>query len=746
MKALLPMPSRISKALVVGATVVLLLGAAIFGWRVANVSRALLERGIAATTGASVSLESGGFTLWQGLTLWATNFRVAWPEGSTNIEGRSLIVSVELLPLLERRVVVRQIVMEQGGVVFDERPVLTVKDHLERLPLVDLSRAGFGLKDVTLRYGGAPSSQGGEQGLSLEALTLQASPREGPHASISFSFSAENSGAGGPLPAWMPRVGGKGRLLLQGSEIVFDETVLSLGDLQVSGAGRWRLTEERFTLSGSQWSVQDVSFSLNGHAVVAGPGLTYLLHLSAPEVATSALRTVPPLVSLWSRADSLTTAGGAVGVELTLRPGKVDGTLTLHGVTHRLDDRLPPVTLTGSVAVENQNLELRKIQGRIGESLFDIEGRLEDALSSQWSMEVGIRSTLLFPSALVLVPPEITEGIETAGTVPVTGRLLATADGASLEISVALEGVERFDLFPLRKRTDSSGWLKTRTFWEAGKEVSTEIELSLSRGEVFSLPAEDLSAHALLEGGALEAESVRFSLDPGTVEGRARIESSIVEAEFRVREGEANVFVSRLLGAPDRFYGKLSMDVHLRNAGTSGRELLRGATGSIELVVENGRLEEMDLPARLLQMATLTHEGVVDFNFSRTFKALSPEPIDHFELLSARFDIADGVARTENLVFVAHNLGLQGKGTVDLASGAIDFLVEGQVPKETEDHAGLIDRAVGVIRIGKVLDLLRKIPGLDVVLGEIEKEHVFRLKLTGNLEGEKNVTDFAWVH
>jgi len=79
---------------------------------------------------------------------------------------------------------------------------------------------------------------------------LQASRQEDPDVSVSFAFSAENAPAKGLLSPGMPRVGAKGRLLLRGSEIVFDETVLSLRNMQLAGAGRWRLTEEGLTLSG----------------------------------------------------------------------------------------------------------------------------------------------------------------------------------------------------------------------------------------------------------------------------------------------------------------------------------------------------------------------------------------------------------------------------------------------------------------------------------------------------------------
>lgn len=95
---------------------------------------------------------------------------------------------------------------------------------------------------MTLRYGRLLSAPGGEHALRFHDLTLQLSREEGTDVLALLRFSVANlrAEATGPLPRWMPQVTEKGRLRLQAGEMIFDKTVLHLGDLQVRGKGRVR--------------------------------------------------------------------------------------------------------------------------------------------------------------------------------------------------------------------------------------------------------------------------------------------------------------------------------------------------------------------------------------------------------------------------------------------------------------------------------------------------------------------------
>ena len=63
------------KILFIGVAAFCVLGAAVSVWWIADISRVLLEKGLAAVTGASVQIESVSFTLTEGLALRARHFQ-----------------------------------------------------------------------------------------------------------------------------------------------------------------------------------------------------------------------------------------------------------------------------------------------------------------------------------------------------------------------------------------------------------------------------------------------------------------------------------------------------------------------------------------------------------------------------------------------------------------------------------------------------------------------------------------------
>jgi hypothetical protein len=565
------------KILFIGVAAFCVLGAAVSVWWIADISPVLLEKGIAAATGASVQIDSAGFAFTEGLAVRARHFRAVWPDGSVSIDVHALVLSVELFPLLRRRLVVRRVALEEGEIALG-------KDFLSGrragvLPL-DLGGAGLELKDVTLRYGRLLSAQGGEHALQFHDLTLKLSREEGADVFALLSFSAANLPAEGPQPKWMPQLTGKGKLRLSEREVIFDETVFRVADTQVEGKGRVQWTEKGITIGASQWVGHGVPVSLTGQVAWNRAGLTYTLHLSAPEIALATLRVIPPLRSLWSEESPLATASGSVGVQLTLHPQKTAGTVTLHAVTFSPDNRFPPITLTGPVAIEGGRMNMRGIQGQIKEIPFEIEGSMEGVGSSAWSLGAEFHSSLPFPQALTLLPLDVGGQMVLAGKVPLQGKIAITPGRGSVEASAPLQDLERLELFQLRNVVRSSGWVKIKTSWEAGHDVSSDMELALSAGEFFTLPVKEVSVQASLKGGALEVPRLRFQLDQGVAEGRARLASSTVDLELRVRDAQANTVLSRLFGLSDRLYGTLSLDVHLSGPGSSKEEFLRGARGA----------------------------------------------------------------------------------------------------------------------------------------------------------------------
>lgn len=696
---------------------------------------AFVQRRMSEAIGAPVELASARVTLTGGPGLWVRELSAVRPDGSLRLRARSLLVSLKLSSLLPPRFVVTEVRVEDGVVEIADATVLP---SLVRTPSAELAAARFRLKDVELRHG--------MHAVKLHELMFDRA--EVPAKAFVLSFAAENPRPeiGRPFPHWLPRISGHLRLRLEGDEVVLEDVSLSDDNAMVTGAARLRVTEQGVTITRSRWQAPFGRFSATGRFPWRESGLPWQVDVAAIETDVRSLRAAPLLASVWPRTGPLATADGAITASLVVEPAGAATRMTLRSFT--LDPRAgaPRLELAGRLDVEGSDVALRDFQGRVGGMPVTAEGALVGAGSRQWSLDGSFQTVLAFPRALDVVAPGAAGGaIALGGNVPVRGGLSLTSAGGSLRVEARAEDFERLDFSELRKTAGASGRLAATTSWRGGGGWSSTVDFSLSVAEVASLPVRDLSAQAVVDAGRVDVRELRFRLDGGSAEGRARVEPSATEIALRVRGAEADTVLGALAGLGGRLFGRLSLDLDLLAVPGRRDEMLRRARGVVELVVEDGRLEGVELPGRLLQLATLAHEGMTDFNLDRTLRTVRPEPIDHVELLSGRFEIADGVARTDNLVFVAHNLGLQAKGTIDLARRTFALAVEGQVPKVGRDHTGWVRRTMAKIRLGEAVDVVRRIPGLDVLLGKVEKEHVFRLRVTGELSGETRASDFSWV-
>ena len=719
-------------------------GVALASHRIEKAAVILLERSLAEASGAAAKVGGVRLGFRQGLQIRATDVDLRWPAGSARVASPSLMLAVRLLPLLRGRLAVRSV--ELGGGTIEIGDPSTALGHLDAISETGDADAELRLTDLVLRLRRPGSPGGSEPSVKLEELVL--TPARGPGSERLVRLTVANLQplAPGPAPRRPPQLRWEGRVRRDRDALVFDDATLFVGDLRVEGEGRLRRTERGLTIARSRWTLGRARFSLTGDVFLTGGGPSYSLRVTAPDVPVESLRSAAAVLrGLWPDRGLLAEASGSIGAELSLRPGKAAGAVVLRGVT--IGPRGgPPAALTGPVKIDGDRLLFDGVDVRADGVSLTAHGSVEGWRSSEWRLDGVFEGTVSFPEILALLPPNAARRIAAAGTVPVEGRAFLSDRGGSFDARSDLRGLEQLDVAGLRKARRSGGRAAIRASRTEGAATSWDLELDLSAASLLALPVKNVRAEARAEGDTVDVRHLAFEMTSGRAEGRLTLEPSAVrDLEIRVRDAEANEFLT-LFGVADRLHGKLSADVRLAGLLAGKEDFLERAQGQVDLIVEDGRLENVELPGRLLRLATIAHEGLTDFNLTQALRTLNPEPLDHFELLSATFDVADGVARTENLVFDAHDLGLEAKGELDLSTRAGDLTIEGRVPKIPRDHAGLADQVIGRIRLGEALNLMRRLPGLESLLGPIEEEHVFRLRLSGNLLAEINASDFTWVH
>ncbi|MGM0412686.1 MAG: AsmA family protein [Pseudomonadota bacterium] len=237
---------------------------------------------------------------------------------------------------------------------------------------------------------------------------------------------------------------------------------------------------------------------------------------------------------------------------------------------------------------------------------------------------------------------------------------------------------------------------------------------TMSVGE---LDAAGLHVEAIQVG--VEADAGRVTVDPvaadlyrGHLDTRAvldgRGEALGVELTTSLEGFQAGPLLEDLMDE-SRVSGRTDLSLDLDGSGTTFLELRRGLDGEGDVRFRDGAIEGVNLAEWLGRAYARVQER---------------EPPEHrpsqtdFTQLTASFDIREGVLRNDDLALQSPGLRVSGKGSLDLASEALDYRVRAAVVETLEGQDGkpleeLTDLAIPVHLGGYLAS-----PDVDVELAD----------------------------
>jgi AsmA protein len=147
--------------------------------------------------------------------------------------------------------------------------------------------------------------------------------------------------------------------------------------------------------------------------------------------------------------------------------------------------------------------------------------------------------------------------------------------------------------------------------------------------------------------------------------------------------------------------GKLTVDAGLEARGDSPHEIASSLSGDLALALEEGRLNHVNL--RLL--APRTFQWFTAATGGRSYTILS--------CVIARFDVAEGVAKSDNLYVRAPDVRLTGAGSIDFGKEELDIVLAAPRPalappgleKPVRFHGNLADPEVQTSATGHAVNL-----------------------------------------
>ncbi|MFM5228586.1 AsmA family protein [Aeromonas media] len=212
-------------------------------------------------------------------------------------------------------------------------------------------------------------------------------------------------------------------------------------------------------------------------------------------------------------------------------------------------------------------------------------------------------------------------------------------------------------------------------------DLAGRLQLGSLRLKGLDLNAVDLQI--ALAGGQLNLKQFGAGVAGGRVTANGVLDARQQPARYQVHKRIQGVDIRPLLqtlAQNDRLEGKGDLEVQVQGTGLSEQALRSQMQGKVSLRLSDGALHGINLAEMIREArATLTGKGADQVKEARK---------TDFSALTASFQIANGVARSDDIQLLAPALRVKGQGQTALVPETLDFLFLTSVVESSKGQGG----------------------------------------------------------
>jgi uncharacterized protein involved in outer membrane biogenesis len=337
------------------------------------------------------------------------------------------------------------------------------------------------------------------------------------------------------------------------------------------------------------------------------------------------------------------------------------------------------------------------------------------SLAAPWPLDLRLTLDAPDPAALasvVAVPADLPDGVQASGRLQQTsaakpvrlsdlkvtsgpndigGRIELDFSGQPWQVTAALKS-GNLDLRPYLTQSDSkaapaeapqgeSNAQKNAQFFSDQpfnlswlERLNADVTLAAQTIKLPRIALADLDAAMTLDSGRLDLAPVSATVGGGTIDAALHLAAASapqIDATLTAKALDLERMLQEL-GLPDSMQGDLGLKVDLQGQGASPADLAASLDGQLSMVMQEGGMD-----SRYLQKAQLYGFELTDA-FVQLFKAADKEPTEDIKIncLVCRFDVTDGVAESEALVFDTALVGVVGNGQVNLKTENLNIALQ----------------------------------------------------------------------
>lgn len=194
---------------------------------------------------------------------------------------------------------------------------------------------------------------------------------------------------------------------------------------------------------------------------------------------------------------------------------------------------------------------------------------------------------------------------------------------------------------------------------DAIRALNLDGSLNIASLQVSGLNLNNVVVRVNAARGLINLNPIQASLYQGNYNGSLSLDARGEQPAFSLQSGLQGINLQNIandfMGA-SYVSGLGNLNLSLSGAGLSTRDILGSLDGSADLALSDGSLSGVDVGSVLTQLETMIA--------SRRLQAVNLGQQTRFQDLSASINIADGIARTQNLFIQSSGFNIRGNGTL----------------------------------------------------------------------------------
>ncbi|MBI2996529.1 MAG: hypothetical protein HYY52_07510 [Candidatus Melainabacteria bacterium] len=133
--------------------------------------------------------------------------------------------------------------------------------------------------------------------------------------------------------------------------------------------------------------------------------------------------------------------------------------------------------------------------------------------------------------------------------------------------------------------------------------------------------------------------------------------------------------------------GTTNFSLMIDSKGKTKQELITNTTGNVSLSISDGKLGQVALLQKGIQLANLFKQGLFGFNLTNIFSLFFKYQDGSFNKIKGDLDISSGIIKAKELIYRAKDLLINSYGFIDLNKSFINLSFYGHLP-ESEERTG----------------------------------------------------------